>query len=273
MPTTPAAIAIFLLMVFPGIVLELLRLKARPGRRESIFTETSRILVGGVALSATSLLVLGGLRSLPRSPLPDPRAVLTDKLYVPDHLWSIGLATVLFLTLSTTFALLYFQLTPRHGLPGVIEHESAWVTVFARLAERAHAENADALRGKKLVAQVQVDLEDGSGYIGIRESFSADPALEDREIVLAAPLYRVSPDGERLPATDDWERVIITQDRIRAIRVRFVAEEACATDLTVHTPWIQRIQRLPNRLLASPGWTIGLLAVQIALPAVTAWLR
>lgn len=275
MPTTPAAIAIFVLVVFPGVALELLRLRARPGRVEGVFVETSRILVGGVALSAVTLLVLGALRTMPGSPLPDPRGILIDKMYVPNHLWSTGLGTALFLSLSCTLALLHFQLSPRHGLPGAIEHESAWVTVFARLAQRARAENAEALRGKQLITQVQVDLEDGSGYIGVRESFSSDTALKDRELVLSAPLHRVTPDGERLPFDDGWERVIIAQDRIQAIRVRFTAEDTPDTGEAEHrrpSALAPVLRRVP-RLVASPRWTAGLLVAQVVLPAVVAWAR
>lgn len=273
MPATPVAVAIFLLVVFPGIVLELLRLRARPGRAESIFTETSRILVGGIALSTVTLLVLGALRSLPGSPLPDPRAILIDRLYVPNHLWATGFGTVLFLTLAGTLALLHFQLSPRHGLPGAIEHESAWVTVFARFAQRAHTENAETLRGKRIVTQVQVDLEDGSGYIGTRESFSSDTALDNRELVLTAPLHRVTPDGEQLPFDSGWNRVIIAQDRIRAIRVRFTTEEAEEDTPPRRTPVAEVLNERVRRLVATPGRTACLLAVQVALPAAIAWAR
>jgi hypothetical protein len=271
MPTTPVAVAIFLLMVFPGVVLELLRLRARPGRQESVFAESSRVLVGGVTVSAVTLLILGGLRSLPGSPLPDPRKLLIDRLYLPDHLWSTGFGVLLFLGMSSTMAALYFVLIPFKGLPGAIEQESAWVTVFARLAERARIENAAALRGKQLITCLRVDMEDGTGYAGIRESFSPDVALENRELVLSAPIQRVNADGEVLPPDEKWERVILSQDKISGIRVRFTTEDAAA-----EPPRARALHALAQRIplaLASPRWLIALLVVQVTVPAVITWMR
>lgn len=274
MPTTSAGIAIFILMVVPGIVLELLRRTARPGREESVFVETSRVLVGGVTLTIATLVCLGAVRTAVGSPIADPRRLLTQQNYVPDHLWTVVLAVALFIGVSTTLAALFFVLFPFGGLNGRVAPESAWVTVFARLAERLREENPEALRGKKIITQVQASLADGTGYLGTRESYSADLTPEGRELVLAKPLFRVSVEGELAALDESWQRVVLTNEKINAIQVKFSAVHDDSGGPAHRMPKPSTgtlVQRALRRLTSDPLCLTGLLLAQLLIPLVIGW--
>ncbi|CCH29164.1 DUF6338 family protein [Actinosynnema sp. NPDC047251] len=276
MPTTPVAIGIFLLMVVPGIALELLRQRARPGRQDSVFVETSRVLLGGVLLSGTSLLVLGLLRTTTAAPLADPRELFTRNSYLPDNLWLVGTTAALFVTISITSAALFYSLFPYQGLQGEIAQESAWVTVFARLAGRVEAEKRELLRGKRLITQVQVDLDDGTGYIGTRESYSADVVPENRELVLTRPLRRVDADGTELPLDESWERVIVGNDKVRAIRVLFMTVDNKASAPAHRVLTNSRRDHaiaFARFCTTDPRCLTALLAAQTAIPALLGVFR
>ncbi|RLK58942.1 DUF6338 family protein [Actinokineospora cianjurensis] len=274
MPATPIAVAIFLLVAVPGVVLELLRQRTRPGRHESVFVETSRVLLGGVAVSGVSLVALGLLRTAAGAPLVDPRALVLRPAYVVDNLWLVGGSTELFLSVSTTLAALYHYSTAYPGLHAGIVPESAWVTVFARWANQVAVANADQLVGKRLVTQVQVDLEDGTAYIGTRESYSADVPQDNREIVLTRPLLRVDAKGDAQPLDAKWQHVIISNTRVSAIRVLFTTT-ASSGDTggggTVRgTPRVTKVARF---LTTDRRGLWLLLFAQLAIPAVIGFVR
>lgn len=275
MPTTSASIAIFILTVLPGIVLELLRRTARPGREESVFLESSRVLMGGVVLSTAALACLGGVRTLVGHPIADPRLLLTQQNYLPDHLWTVVFDVALFIGVSSTLAALFYATFLYGGLGGRVAPESAWITVFARLAARVQAENVDALRGKTLVTQIQADLVDGTGLVGTRESYSADADLGGRELVLSKPLFTVSADGELTPMAESWQRVILTNDKISAIRVKFSAVDNTkagpAHRLDKPSAWTMA-QRFARKAGRDPRYLVGLLLVQLMIPLTIGWL-
>jgi hypothetical protein len=271
---TSTSIAIFVLMAVPGIVLELLRRTARPGREESAFVETGRVLVGGVLLSTAALVCLGAVRSAVGSPISDPRLLLTQQNYVPDHLWMVVFDVALFIGVSSTLAALFFTLLPFGGLSGRIAPESAWVTVFARLVDRLHAEQPDALRGKKIITQLQVDLTDGTGYVGVRESYSADLAPEGRELVLAKPLFRVSSEGAIIELDESWQRVVLTNDKINSIRVKFsVADDESGNPAhrVVKASAGTVFQRTVHKVGGSPLGLLALLVAQLLAPLLIGW--
>jgi len=127
------------------------------------------------------------------------------------------------LPVSATLAALCYALAPTPGLAGRVLMESAWVTTFSRLPQRLREEQPGTLRDGRIITQLQVQLTDGSEYLGMRDAYSAETAMSDRELVLAQPLQSKPVDGPFAPMDQGWQRIIIPASQIRSIAVRFAA--------------------------------------------------
>jgi hypothetical protein len=257
-PTSLVSVTTFLLLLLPGIILELLRQRSHPGRADSVFVETARVLLGGAAITGVTLVLLGGIRTVAPAVLADPRGLLVKPHYVADHLWLTGWTVALFLLISLTVSALCCAIAPAPGLTGRIHMESAWVTTFSRLPQRLH--------GQTIHTQLQVELDDGSAYLGIRDAYSAEAAMADRELVLATPLHVRPADGQFVRLEEGWQRIIIPASQIRTIMVRFIGGTPSPTPAT--PPRGRRILRFFAELTTDSGRLSIALALEIAVPVI-----
>ncbi|BAL87814.1 hypothetical protein AMIS_25940 [Actinoplanes missouriensis 431] len=264
MPATFVSLSIVILLLLPGIILELLRQRSRPGRMDSVFVETSRVLLGGAFVSAATLVLLGIIRTLTPAVLADPRRMWTVPHYVANHLWLTGWTITLFLIVSATLSALCFAVTPTSGLAGRVFPESAWVAVFGRLPQRLIDNGTTVSPGHRIVTQLQVELLDGSAYVGVRDAYSADAALADRELVLAPPLQVRPTEGDWTALDPGWQRIIIPAAQIRNILVRF-AELPSQPGAPARRPPV-RFTATVSRWAASPRLLASLLAAEILVP-------
>jgi hypothetical protein len=257
-PTSLVSVTTFLLLLLPGIILELLRQQSRPGRADSVFVETARVLLGGAAITGVTLMLLGGIRTITPAVLADPRGLLVKPHYVADHLWLTGWTVALFLLISLTMSALCYAIAPAPGLTGRIHMESAWVATFSRLPQRLH--------GQIIRTQLQVELDDGSTYLGIRDAYSAEAAMADRELVLAAPLHIRPANGQFVPLEEGWQRIIIPASQIRTIMVRFIG--GTPSPMPTTPPRGRRILRFFTELTTDPKRLSIALAVEVAVPVI-----
>ncbi len=91
MPGTVVGVAFLLVVLTPGAILELLRQRRRPGRIDSTFVETVRVILSGVVLSGVSLLVVGAIATAAPSSIVNIRAMLLTSDYIPNNLWTTNL--------------------------------------------------------------------------------------------------------------------------------------------------------------------------------------
>ncbi|MBQ1065232.1 hypothetical protein KBX39_00130 [Micromonospora sp. D75] len=255
--------AIFLLLVLPGIALELLRQRSRPGRADSVFVETARVLFGGAAVTVLTLLVLGLIRTAAPAVMLDPRQLWLEPRYVADHLWLTVCSLTLFLLVSLTLATLCYALLPAPGLAGNVHMESAWVSTFSRLPQRLYGQQDASSPGFSIRTQLQVELTDGTAYLGIRDTYSADAALVDRELVLAPPMHVRRAEGSFEPLEPGWQRIILPASQIRTILVRFIQGAPSATPSPLRG---RRITRFFGALIIDPWRLAAILGLEILIP-------
>lgn len=221
MPGTVAGIAFVLLVATPGIVVELLRQRYRPARTDSVFVETGRVIAGGVILSGMTFVLLGLVgAAVNEGAIVDISRLLLENTYLAENLWLFAASCVLFGSVAINLGILYFSVFQFPGSP-VVAPESGWVTVFGRLESALARQVASDMPGKRLVAQVQVTLKDGTGWIGMREAYSVDMDPRLREIVLSDPILRINADGTQAAVDSGWKRVVIAGENIAATAVRF----------------------------------------------------
>ena len=213
-PTTIVGIVALLLIALPGALFEWLRDKSRPGRSESAFVETIRVISSGALISIITVIVIGSLSAFARSTIVDYRRALLDSTYIPNNLPQAAFSLLLFLTISSMISLLAFSLLPYPGTR-VVAQESAWVTAFGRIVDKLAIQS-----GKAIEVQVQVQLKGGEAWIGTKDAYSSDPEIEGRELILRPPLFRIS-EGRPRNIDPGWERLVIHGSSIESILIRY----------------------------------------------------
>jgi hypothetical protein len=267
LPTTFVGVLVLLAVVTPGILLELLRQRVWPTRNDTIFLETSRVLAAGVLLSAIGVLLMSVVAVVSPRAITDLHSAIVDPLYLANHLLLALSSIVLFLTLTATLAGIYSSIFLYPGISGPIAQESAWVSVFARLLDRLRREQVDELAGRTITTQVQVELKSGSVFIGTRDVYTVNAAMEGRELVLASPLFQVDAGGRIVALEAGWQRLIIAQSEIAMIRVRFAAD-ASKVEPAAKESSSARARRKLDGLLSSPRWLAALLTAELLFPVL-----
>lgn len=115
---------------------------------------------------------------------------------------------------------------------------------------------------------MQVELKSGPVFIGTRDAFTVNEAMEGRELVLATPLFTVKEDGSVVAMETGWQRLIFAQSEIAVIRVRFAPNPNGARPVTKE-PRSARALRMLADLFRSPRWLALLLVAELALPALS----
>lgn len=160
LPATALSLAVLLLLTAPGIWYELLRQRYRPGRKESAYLETGRLLLAGLLLSGTTLLLIAAVRFVAPAAVLDLRLLLTSDGYFAGHLRLAALNLVEFVILGITLAAAWLHATATTRPSSPTFPESAWSSAFARFPREASRTQGVPWSGK---AEVEVQLTDGPG--------------------------------------------------------------------------------------------------------------
>lgn len=131
-PASWLAVLLFVLLVVPGLVFDMLSERRRVGSSESTFREISRVVVASIGFSGATLLVLALVRIfLAPTWLPDPGALAREgSRYATQNYqvlsWTLGAGVLL----STMLAVgTHYALKWKHDAPD-IEKVSTWTKVF-----------------------------------------------------------------------------------------------------------------------------------------------
>lgn len=211
-PLTASAVAVFMLLVSPGLVFELLWQRSRPRRDESTFVEISRVLLAGLVfsgLATLAMVVIGAL--IPGAAADLPALVADGAGYVARHpgLTLGTLVTVVIVAMCLAIAV-HDLLTPRNVRS--IVQETVWHTAFSRLAGP----------GSRVFLSVQ--MKDGSTITGYSAGYSTEPDPAKRDLLLTAPLaIRLSEQKDATPLDDAWQSMVLPGAEIRNIAASYIA--------------------------------------------------
>lgn len=228
LPESAATLTVFLLLVIPGVLFELVAARRRPESERTVFRETSVVALTSVVFSGAALVVLSMVRSKNPSWMPDPGAWFRDADYAAGHYRLIARAAVAEVVLASGLA----WLGARFMGKGHIRPTTNWYAVFR-----------DSAPPNSNVRAV-VETTDGTTYRGFIGGYTADDVPPDeRELVLIPPLYVRRRGGDETAI--DWDRILLTGSQIASITVAYISSP---TPAFVPTRWRLRspLVRVPS---------------------------
>lgn len=161
-PGTWLSVLLFVVLVAPGLLFDLLSDRRRGGFPESTFREISRVVLASFAFSAAAFGILVLIRTLEPSWMPDPREMIGSAgTYLPDRYRLIFRALLIQAGLALLFAYL-FHLWLAHTQGANIRRASAWTQIFK------------TNRPDGAAPYVRVRLKSGFVYTGFVGYFSPD---------------------------------------------------------------------------------------------------
>jgi len=212
-PQGTASVVVFLLLIAPGLLFDLLADRRRPTAKESAFREAGRVVLASIAFGAIAWAVVWGLALAFDTTFVNPAKLASagDDAFVRRHQGPL----VLTLLVQTAFACAFAWgvdewLRHRAGdARAQLAPRSAWLRTFRDRVPSG------------TVPYVLVRLHGGVRFQGSVWSYSADLESESRELVLAPPLL-VAKSGEGLQALPAvYERLIIAGDQIEWMAVKY----------------------------------------------------
>ena len=213
-PVNVWGIVFFLVLIAPGLLDDLLFESRAVRGAESTFREISRVVLASLAFSAVPLLLLTivGDRGL-ASFLPDPSSwTHSGEQYAVENYGQIVFALVLQTTLSCGLVVLWHRI--RRKDENVLTHKPAWVKVFRD--ENTSGEPPE----------LRVKLNNGSVIWGTLADYTMSFDIDDRELVLAPPLFVRRAGGSRQPMGARMHRVVLRATNIESIAVTYVETTA-----------------------------------------------
>jgi hypothetical protein len=199
-PGSWLSVLLFVVLVAPGLLFDLLSDRRRAGFLESTFREISRVVLASFFFSVLAFSVLVALRTVEPDWMPDPRRLLgSSRAYVQDQYRLILRALLIQAGLALLFALLaHLWLAQRQGAG--IRRASAWTQIFKTSRPAGGAPYA------------RVRLKSGYVYTGFVGYFSPDFDQDARELILLPPLYVKPPNGEKLTVVPAEHACVILRD-------------------------------------------------------------
>jgi hypothetical protein len=212
LPSTWLSLVLFILLIAPGLLFDLLAEGRRVGVKESAFRETGRVVLASLGFSTVGVVAVALVRTVHAPWMPDPRLLLLNShMYLAAHYTSVFWALLLegAVALAASAGVHAYLTKNASGPP--LRATSLW---SAALSEALPAGT---------VAHARVRLESGAVYLGQVVHYTADLELADRELVLGPPLF--SKTGDRpLEPVPDVGRVILVGSRIESIGVEYRRE-------------------------------------------------
>jgi hypothetical protein len=232
---------LFVLLVAPGLLFELLSERRRASFSESAFREVSRVVLGSLAFSGFAFAVLVILRYVHPAWLPDPRRLLEPRSSYPRDHYRLLLRT---LVLQASLALaavwvwhIFLANKPWHSLfankqgEAEVRPVSAWRKVVSkarqvfskatirRVSAWTQVLRRDCPKGQE--AYVRVRLANGVVYSGLVADFTPDLEVDGRELVLAQPMASKTGDNPMTPVPRQYERVVIRGGAVEVMSVEY----------------------------------------------------
>lgn len=203
------SVLFFFILVAPGLLFDLLSDRRRAGATESTFREASRIVLASFIFSGIAIGILAAVRAIKPQWFLDPdilfregSSYLAQEYQLTLPIFAAEAALALFIAWLTH---VYFA----HKQGATIRPVSAWTQVFKRDCPTGHD------------VYIRVRLTEGITYIGLLANFTADLAIDGREVVLAQPLYSASGSNPLTQVPSDYQRVIISMNAIQTISVAY----------------------------------------------------
>lgn len=212
---TWVAVVLFLILIAPGLLFDLLTEKRHVRGTESTLRETGRVALASLVFSTVSSVIVLSVGQGRDSWLPTWSELFADPhAYFVDHYKQV-VATLLaevVLALGLVCVVHWF-LAQRSG-GATLQQTSPWTQVF----------KDERLDGR--TTQVCVTLVDGKRILGTVAKYSADLSpTEERELVLAWPISVWSEAEMKFkPSHVDWQRTIIPGTQIARIDVAYRLE-------------------------------------------------
>jgi hypothetical protein len=206
-PSTWLALLLFLFVVSPGILFDLLATRRHVSAAESAFREIGRVVLGSLGFTSVAVALLLIVRAVVPPAMPDPRALISGGTgYFAAHYALIFIAIGAEAVLAHGMAyLLHKRLAARGG--ETIRPMSAWSKVFKDTVPKDHAVYA------------RIRMTDGAVFIGQVLHFTADLPLADREIVLTRPMASRTGTNPLAPLPDEYRYAVVRSASIETITV------------------------------------------------------
>jgi len=213
-PNSWVAAILFVGLVAPGLLFDLLSERRRALPTESAFREASRVVLSSFIFTGIPMVLLGAVRGIfAPTWLPDPGQYWRGgSNYLRDH-YQLPLYTLL-VVLVAAFALActaHIAFMRRDNAAKIVRH-SAWTQVFSN----------DRPKGGELKPFARVRLDDGSAFEGFVRASSPDIETSDRELVLEGPCLRSrTGDKKFTEIPGEWERVVLKNSDTKSITVSY----------------------------------------------------
>ncbi|WP_317445869.1 DUF6338 family protein [Streptomyces collinus] len=248
LPTSFAAVLVFMVFVVPGLAFELSLRRRTPARVESTFVETARVVLVGALSTATATALLIALRELRPRSLPSPTGLLAHTArYATAHpeLSAIGLAAELFT--ATALALLAVGLIRPPTGGGIQGFGDVWYELLYN----------EVPAGKRL--KLVVALKSGGYRVsGFFHTMNTHPEVDRRELVLkGVEMFRESETATDQPWPVTFVRLAIPAREIAWLAVAHASQPANAAPTSgapAPPPPVQlrdRLRRLQWQLAAA----------------------
>lgn len=216
MPSTWLGVLLFLLLIAPGLLFDLLSDRRRAVVKESAFREVGRTILASLGFGAVGLAIASLAHVAWPAVFADPAALIGAgaATYLQDG--AIHVAALI--TIQTSAALAaagganwYLQ---RRSHNARLRAVSAWFDVFRRE------------RPEETVPYARVRTKSGVVWAGTVIEYSPDLEIADRELVLGTPLASSKTNAELKPLPSVWQRVLLRDDEIQWITVKYVPKGA-----------------------------------------------
>lgn len=227
-PNTFIGLLLFVWLITPGFLFSWKAAKRRALHTETVLQEVSRIVLASVLFSTLAgLIVITVDLAVGRRGTVLSRAVAAD-----PEVWRTEAATLLgYLLLQVLLAcglalladrLIRWRVTKKRGTPPPqLRSESSWTEALGQ-------------RPVNAAPHAYLRLKSGVELQGKVAAFTHDLVVDDRELVLTAPLWIRPPDGSLQELR--WGTVIIRGPDIDCLAVRYQRETPAANQASKHPP-------------------------------------
>ncbi len=209
LPSTWLGAVLFLVLIAPGALFDLLATRRRARPMETALQEASRIVFASLCCSAVGFLAVGLVRTFRPHWMPSPQALLSQPHgYAVTHYRLLIRAGVLEFVVACAAA------GAAHAFLGLRDRSrmrpvSLWHAVFTD----------DVPAGFAPYACVRVAS--GATWMGYAAHWTADLEMADRELVLSPPLWVAAPEKSSQPVPAEWSRVVLPGSQIQSITVQY----------------------------------------------------
>ncbi|QGQ20227.1 hypothetical protein GC089_14745 [Cellulomonas sp. JZ18] len=233
MPTSWGGALLFLLLIAPGVLFDLLADRRRAQVKETALREAGRITLASLIFGGAAFLLVCALAAALPEVLVWPFAALEADDPVEQYgsarlAATLGAQTLMAfgaawgsnlwlnrrrrspLTASTWRDLLTKTWWRSGERPGRIRAVSTWKLILAENVPEGQ------------FAHLRVRLKSGTVWLGRAGPFSTDLETSGRELVLQRPLAVGPPDAPPKPLPSAWQVVLLSGDDIDSITVQYV---------------------------------------------------